>query len=146
MPISDPHDRFFYPHHTHMKDTYNLPYRQTNHGITILYHPHWCRPCSVRWAGRVVPLCWVNFQWWGILLIWIKVGQWPTVLAGGAGGGCLGIFSLVYHFSFLSPSLREMVRYRLKYCLKGPLSPKQPTNQNAQYEIIAFKVSGKNTM
>ena len=22
MPISDPRDRFFYPHHTHMKDTY----------------------------------------------------------------------------------------------------------------------------
>ena len=21
---SDPRDRFFYPHHTHMKDTYNL--------------------------------------------------------------------------------------------------------------------------
>ena len=25
MPISDPRDRFFYPHHTHMKHTYNLP-------------------------------------------------------------------------------------------------------------------------
>ena len=24
MPISDPRNRFFYPHHTHMKDTYNL--------------------------------------------------------------------------------------------------------------------------
>ena len=24
MPISDPRDRFFYPHHTHMKDTYYL--------------------------------------------------------------------------------------------------------------------------
>ena len=23
MPISDPRDRFFYPHHTPMKDTYN---------------------------------------------------------------------------------------------------------------------------
>ena len=41
------------------------------------------------------------------------------------GGGCLDIFSFVYHhFSFLgSPSLWEKVRYRLKYCLKGPLSP-----------------------
>ena len=39
------------------------------------------------------------------------------------------IFSLIYHFSFLSPSLWETARYRLKYCLKGPLSPKQPTNQ-----------------
>ena len=33
-------------------------------------------------------------------------------------------------FSFLSPSLWETARYRLKYCLKGPLKPKQPTNQN----------------
>ena len=24
MPTSDPRDRFFYPHHTHMKDTYIL--------------------------------------------------------------------------------------------------------------------------
>ena len=30
---------------------------------------------------------------------------------------------------FLSPSLWETARYRLKYCLKGPLNPKQPTNQ-----------------
>ena len=59
----------------------------------------------------------------------IIVGQGPTALVVGAGGGCLGIFSLVYHFSFLTPSLWEMAQYRLKYCLKGPLSLNQPTNQ-----------------
>ena len=64
-----------------------------------------------------------------VLLIWIGVGQGPTALAVGAGGGCLDIFSLVYHFVFLSPSLWEKARYRLKYCLKGPFSPKQTTNQ-----------------
>ena len=48
------------------------------------------------------------------------------MLAVGAGGGCLAIFSLVFHFSFRSLSLWETARYRLKYCLKGPLSPKQP--------------------
>ena len=53
------------------------------------------------------------------------VGQGPTVLAVGAGGGCLDIFSLVYQFSLLSPSLWETARYRLKYCLKEPLSPEQ---------------------
>ena len=53
----------------------------------------------------------------------------PTALAVGADGGCWDIFSLVYYFSFLSPSLWETARDRLKYCLKGPLSPKQPTNQ-----------------
>ena len=39
---------------------------------------------------------------------------------GRCGWGCLDIFSLIYHFSFLSPSVWEMARYRLKYCLKGP--------------------------
>ena len=61
--------------------------------------------------------------------LWITVGQGPTALAVGAGGGCLDIFSLVCRFSFLSPSLWETARYRLKNCLKGPLNPKQPTNQ-----------------
>ena len=51
-------------------------------------------------------------------------------VAVGAGGGGLDIFSLIYHFSFLSPFLWETARYRLKYCLKGPLSPTQQTNQS----------------
>ena len=61
--------------------------------------------------------------------ILIAVGQGPIALAVGAGGGCLDIFILIYPFSSLSPSLWETARYRLKYCLKGPLNPKQPTNQ-----------------
>ena len=52
-----------------------------------------------------------------------------AALAEGAGAGCLDIFSLVYRISLLSPSLWETARYRLKYCLKGPLNPNQPTNQ-----------------
>ena len=60
--------------------------------------------------------------------IWITVGQGPIALAVGAGGGCLDIFTLIYPFFPLSPSLWETARYRLKYCLKGPLNPK-PTNQ-----------------
>ena len=59
--------------------------------------------------------------------IWITVGQGPTALAVGTGGGCLDIFTLIYTFSPLSPFLWETARYRLKYCLKGPLNPKQPT-------------------
>ena len=65
----------------------------------------------------------------GVLLIWNRVGQGPTALAVDADGGCLDIFSLIYHFSFLSPSLWKTARYKMKYCLKGPLSPNQPTNQ-----------------
>ena len=62
--------------------------------------------------------------------IWITVGQGPTALAVGAGGGCLDIFTLIYPFSPLSPSLLETARYRLEYCLKGPVNqkPNQPTN------------------
>ena len=54
----------------------------------------------------------------GVPLIWIAVGQGPTVLAVGAGGRCLAIFSHVYHFSFPS-SLWEAPRYRLTHYLKG---------------------------
>ena len=46
----------------------------------------------------MVRRCWVNFQCWGVLLIRIIVGQGPVVLAVGAGGGCLHIFSLICHF------------------------------------------------
>ena len=67
--------------------------------------------------------------------IWIIVGQGPTALAAGAGGGCLDIFTLIYPFSPLSPSLWETTRYRLKYCLKEPLNPKQPTNQPMQSSV-----------
>ena len=89
----------------------------------------------------MVRRCWVNFQCRGVLLIWIEVGQGSIALAVGAGGGCLDIFSLNYHFSFLSPSLWETARYRLKYCLKGPLSPNnQPTNQLWYRLAMSFSV------
>ena len=73
--------------------------------------------------------------------ILIAVGQGPIALAVGAGGGCLDIFTLIYPFSSLSPSLWETARYRLKYCLKGPLNPKQSTNQprNTQRPVLAFQ-------
>ena len=48
----------------------------------------------------------------------------------GCGWGLFGHFFSRLSFLFsLSPSLWETARYRLKYCLKGSLSPKQPTNQ-----------------
>ena len=85
-------------------------------------------------GGRVVRRCWVKFQCQGVLLIWLIAGQGPIVLAKGAGGGGgSDIFSLVYLFSFPTSRLWETARYRLKYCLKGPLNPKQPTNQHKCY-------------
>ena len=73
--------------------------------------------------------------------IWMTVGKGPIVIAvgaggGGGGGGCLDIFTLLYPFSPLSPSLWETARYRLKYCLKEPLNPKQPINQPTKSEIV----------
>ena len=69
-----------------------------------------------------------NFQCRGVLLIWIIVRHGPAALAVCASEGCLEIFLLVYHFSLSSLSLGDG-RYRLRYCLKGPLNPKhQPTN------------------
>ena len=67
--------------------------------------------------------------------IWMTVGQGPIVLAVGAGGGCLDIFTLVYPFSPFSPSLWETARYRLKYCLKGPLNPKQPIKRTCSRQL-----------
>ena len=72
--------------------------------------------------------------------IWMIVGQGPIALAIGAGGGCLDIFTLLYLFSSLSPFLWETARYRLKYCLKGPLNPKQPTNQLIIHDEITVIV------
>ena len=64
--------------------------------------------------------------------IWTIVGQGPIALAVGAGGGLFGHFYFPILLSPLPPSLWETARYRLKYCLKGPLNPKQPTNQPGQ--------------
>ena len=73
--------------------------------------------------------------------IWMTVGQVPIALAVGAGGGILDIFTLLYLFSPLPPSPRETTRYRLKYCLKRPLNPKQPTNQ-----LLIAKVQHKTSL
>ena len=70
--------------------------------------------------------------------IWMIVGQGPTALAVGADGACLDVFTLLYFFSPLSPSLWETARYRLKYCLKGPLNPKQPAKQTVPRRLFCF--------
>ena len=74
--------------------------------------------------------------------IWMIVGQWPIALAVGAGGVVWTIL-LSTIFSPLSHSLWEAARYRLKYCLKGPLNPKQPSNQptNCFFGIIRIILS-----
>ena len=93
---------------------------------TELFYTHLTEICR-GWSGGAMVLGKLPVP--GRPTIWVTVGQGPTALAVGAGGGCLDIFILIYPFSSVSPSLWETARYRLKYCLKGPLNPKQPTNQ-----------------
>ena len=80
--------------------------------------------------------------------ILITVGQGPIALAVGAGGGGLDFFTLIFPFSSLSPSLWETARYRLKYCLKGPLNPKQPTtncrHKHKRKKVIIRSLFGRN--
>ena len=61
-----------------------------------------------RWSGGALVLGKLPVP--GRLTIWITVGQGPTVLAVGAGGDCLDIFTLIYPFFPLS--LWETARYR----------------------------------
>ena len=75
--------------------------------------------------------------------IWITVGQGHTALAAAVGGGCLDIFTLIYPFFPLSPSLWETARYRLKYCLKGPFNPKPTNQQPTKWEST---LTGKNLL
>ena len=103
------------------------PGNQLLFSLLSLYHSDTDHMPIKRWSGGAMVLGKLPVP--GRPTIWITVGQGPTVLAVGAGGGCLDIFTLIYPFSPLSPSLWETARYRLKYCLKGPLNPKQPTNQ-----------------
>ena len=92
-------------------------------------------------GGRVVRWSWVNFQCRCVLLSWIIVGQRPTALAVGAGGGCFGHFSLIYHFpptlvegdysngfvrpsvdTILSPQLLQFSRDLVKFPVIVPMT------------------------
>ena len=90
-------------------------------------------------GSPVVRWCWVNFLPTlpvpGRPTVLITEGQEPIALAVGAGG-VVWTFSLSSILSPLSPSLWETARYRLKYCLKGPLNPKQQTNNYYEFQII----------
>ena len=71
--------------------------------------------------------------------ILITVGQGPIALAVGV----VWTFLLSSILSLLSPSLWETARYRLKYCLKGPLNPKQPTNQLKRNQKVSSLIKIK---
>ena len=68
-----------------------------------------------------------TFQCWGVLIMWKIVGHESTTLAVGAAKGCLDIFSPVYQFSLLYPSLWQTARYRLSQRAITPKTTNQPT-------------------
>ena len=72
-------------------------------------------------------------------LIWIIVGQRPTVLAEDACGGCLDCF-LSSAIALFFISLWEAALYRLKYCLKELLSPKQPTISRVSFLFFSLSL------
>ena len=65
------------------------------------------------------------------------MGQGPNALAVGVRERCLDLFTPIYHFSFLFPSLgeTEIQSQRLKYSLKGPF---HPTNQANVLDLIKY--------
>ena len=67
------------------------------------------------------------------------MGQWHIALAVGAGGGMFGHFFSPLSFLLFLP-LWETARYRLKYCLKGPLNPKQPTNGMLVCSLLSITI------
>ena len=80
--------------------------------------------CFRGWSGGAMVLGKLPVP--GRPTIWITVGQGPTALAVGAGGGCLDIFTLIYPFSPLSPSFRETeIMSQRAY---NPNTTNQPTN------------------
>ena len=88
-------------------------------------------------GGRVVRWCWVNFQCRGVLhLDYSRARAYCACSTCGWGG--LDIFTLISPLS-LSPSVWETAQLRLKYCLKGLLNPKQPTNQPMFHYCVPIK-------
>ena len=84
-------------------------------------------------GGRVRQRCTLgNFQCRSVLLFWIIVGR--TVLAVGAGRS----------FRLSSPII-SLFPYRLKYCLKGQLKPKQQQQHkfNFGYSLTELKLPVK---
>ena len=90
-------------------------------------------------SGRVVRWCWVTSSA-GASYNFDYSRARAYCACSRCGWGVFGIFTLVYPFSCASPSLWGTARYKLKYCLKGPLNPKQPTNQLLNYSRKTFRI------
>ena len=75
----------------------------------MLFYSGFCiyhKSPSLTWGRSGDAMVLGKFQFRGVLLIWIILGQGSTALVVNAGG-IVWIFSLIYLFSVLSPSLWE---------------------------------------
>ena len=92
------------------------------------------------WSGGAMVLGKLPVLGWSggaMVLGKLPVPGRPTILiraraycaCSRCGWGVFCTFLLSSILSLLSPSLWVTARYRLNYCFKGPLNPKQPTNQ-----------------
>ena len=80
------------------------------------------------WGGRVVRWCWINFQFQGVLLIWIIVGQGAIALAEGAGGVGLAISFSRLSFLFFLPLSGRRPEIDWNTVLKGCLTQNNQPN------------------
>ena len=126
---------------------FEIPSRQLN-SIEILLHNFYSIKILLHTCVAImainsiqIPLLIFKLPVLGRPTIWITLGQGPAVLVVGSGGGCLDIFTLIYPFSPLSPSLWETARYRLKYCLKGPLLSKTTNQPTSLYFVCHVGIS-----
>ena len=88
-------------------------------------------------GGRVVQWCWVNFQCRASYSL-----DYSRARAFCACSRCgWGLFGHFYsHLSFLSSFSLSLgtARYRLKYCLKGPINPKLTNQPNTLCRKLHF--------
>ena len=79
---------------------FNIP--PANNILDLHYHrglsSYQCPHVHRGWSGGAMVLGKLPVP--GRPTIWITVGQGPTALVVGAGGGCLDIFTLMYLFLF----------------------------------------------
>ena len=95
------------------------------------------------WSGGAMVLGYLPVP--GRPTIWFTVGQGPTALAVGAGGGCMDIFTLIYPFFPLSTSLWE-TEIPSQRAVK-PQTTNQPTNfwwggRVVQWSWVNFQCRG----
>ena len=142
MTVSARQNRSFFYKKERLKllDQFYFSYCPAFYTLTVLYGQIWQTILS-RFAvggGRVLRWYWVNFQCRVVLLVWILVRARACCACRRWVSGLFGHFFSRLSFLFLLLLSWGTTRYRLKYCLKGPLNPYQSTNQ--RFAVFIFNI------